>query len=266
MEIYQPFAHYREPKMMQDDFIPTLPLPPATTISGMIAYLVDRQAKSRFKIGVIGTHNLKTVHFNRGESGDYWKNCSSIIKKNINSHFSYGENSAFFKDCQAGNRILNFEVLQDVSLTIFISADDSYEYALIKRALERPTKYLSLGRKEDFFMPVKKGSIIEEVQIKEVEILNKRQAIHEGLCLKNTYMPVELTIKDRNMEMENRLQNGVLFTLPRTYKDFEAEKKDRKFVYGHYVYVDENGYYPSNGKVQVYSEDGLKEPVVFEWL
>ena len=36
MEVKQPFAHYREPKVMQDEYIPTLNLPTATTIAGMI--------------------------------------------------------------------------------------------------------------------------------------------------------------------------------------------------------------------------------------
>ncbi|HOQ01458.1 CRISPR-associated protein Cas5 [Acetivibrio clariflavus] len=264
MDIYQPFAHYREPKIMQDDFIPTLYLPPATTVAGLITYLLDRQTKSVFKIGIIGTYRNKEIHFVRGENESYWSRMRSFQKKMNEKQVSYSEYATYFKDKEAGNRIMNFEVLQDVNLTIFICTEDITEYRMIKEALESPTKYLSLGRKEDFFVPKKKGCLVQEVTVEEIEIKNKRQAIMENLCIKNTYIPVALNNSDE--EMENRLRNGVLYALPKTYKDLNAEKKDRNIVYGHYVYIDNNGYYPSNGKVQVYTDDETKETTTFLWL
>jgi len=264
LDIYQPFAHYREPKIMQDDFIPTLHLPTVTTVSGFISYLVDRQAKSVFKIGIVGTYKNKEIHFVRGEGEDYWNKMRTFQKKMSEKQVPYSEYAAFFKDKQAGNRIMNFEVLQDVNLTIFIHTEDNAEYKMIKDALENPTKYLSLGRKEDFFVPKKKGCLVQEVTVEEVEIESKKQAIMQDLCIKNTYIPVSLNSNDE--EMENRLRNGILYALPKTYKDLTGEKKDRQMIFGHYVYIDNNGYYPSKGKVQFYRDDESKEITTFLWL
>ncbi|HHV29529.1 CRISPR-associated protein Cas5 [Acetivibrio mesophilus] len=264
MDIYQPFAHYREPKIMQDDFIPTLHLPTATTIAGLISYLVDRQAKSVFKIGIVGTYKNKEIHFIRGEFESYWTKMRTFQRKMIEKQVPYSEYAIFFKDKQAGNRVMNFEVLQDVNLSIFIYTENATEYKMIKEALESPTKYLSIGRKEDFFVPQNKGCFVREVPVEEVEIKSKKQAIMKNLCIKNTYIPVSLNSNDE--EMENRLRSGVLYALPKSYKDLTAEKKDRQIVYGHYVYLDNNGYYPSRGKVQVYTDYETKETTSFLWL
>lgn len=264
MDIFQPFAHYREPQIMQDDFIPTLFLPTATAVSGLISYLVDRKAKSVFKIGIVGTYKNKSIHFLRGECEDYWEKIANIAKRMEKRQILYSKYATFFKDKKAKNRIMNFEVLQDVNLTIFIYTEDFTEYKMIKEALGNPTKYLSLGRKEDFFMPKKKGCLVQEIQVDEVKIQNKKQAIMEDLCIRNTYIPVSLNSRDK--EIEIRLKSGVLYALPKTYKDLSAEKKDRKMVYGHYVYIDGNGYYPSSGKVQVYTDEETGEKRVFLWL
>lgn len=264
MDIYQPFSHYREPKIMQDDFIPTLHLPTATTVAGLISYLVDRKAKSVFKIGIVGTYNNKEIHFERGEFESYWSKMRTLQKKMNEKQVPYSEYATFYKDKQAGNRVMNFEVLQDVDLTIFIHTENVVEYKMIKEAFDSPTKYLSLGRKEDFFVPKKKGCLVQEVPVEEINIESKKQAIIQNLCIKNTYIPVSLNSNDE--EMENRLRSGVLYALPKTYKDLTAEKKDRQMIYGHYVYIDNNGYYPSNGKVQVYTDDETKETITFLWL
>ncbi|GAE90640.1 CRISPR-associated protein Cas5 [Acetivibrio straminisolvens] len=264
MDIYQPFAHYREPKIMEDDFIPTLHLPTATTVAGLISYLVDRHATSVFRIGIVGTYKNKDIHFMRGEYGSYWNKMTAFHKKMIKEKIPYSEYAVFFKDKEVGNRIMNFEVLQDVNLTIFIHTEDTEEYKIIKQALESPTKYLSLGRKEDFFVPQKKGCLVQEVSVEEVEVKSKKQAIMQDLSIKNTYIPVSLNSNDE--EMENRLRSGVLYALPKTYKDLTAEKKDRQMVYAHYVYIDNNGYYPSSGKVQVYRDEEAKEATTFLWL
>ncbi|MDQ2086772.1 CRISPR-associated protein Cas5 [Herbivorax sp. ANBcel31] len=266
MDIYQPFAHYREPKIMQDDFIPTLSLPTPTTVSGLISYLIDRQAKSIFKIGIVGSYENKVVHFMRGETGEFWRKFSSFTKKKKVNNVNYNDWFTFFKDKKAKNRIMNFEILQDVNLTIFISVEDHKEYRMIKEALENPRKYLALGRKEDFFVPKKPGKIVQEVTINEVDIKNKKQAIIKNSLLKNTYIPVSLNSKSEREEMKNRLRTGVLYTLPKTYKDLLADKKDRMLVYGHYIYLNDEGYYPSSGKVQVYEDEYTKKTITFQWL
>ncbi|MDX5708884.1 CRISPR-associated protein Cas5, partial [Clostridioides difficile] len=45
-KLKQPTAHYRDPKVFQNEYISTLNLPSKTTIMGMITYLCDRRLKS----------------------------------------------------------------------------------------------------------------------------------------------------------------------------------------------------------------------------
>lgn len=261
LDIYQPFAHYREPKVMQDDYIPTLNLPPATTIAGMISYLIDRKIKTKFKIGVVGSHKKKNIEFIRGEHGDFMSKYEILLKDksrkiDLEKYYEYHKK-------KSKNRIMYFEILEDVELKIFISTDDN---ELIKSALEKPGKYLSLGRKEDFIFPANRGKkFVEEVEIDTVFIGEKKQAIKEEILFKNTYIPVNI----REKESMNIMQEGILYSLPKRYRDLNAEKEDRIMEYANYVYVDEKGCYLKNINANVYSylnSEGNEEKLVFTWL
>lgn len=50
-KLKQPTAHYRDPKVFQNEYISTLNLPSKTTIMGMITYLCDRRLNSDIDIG-----------------------------------------------------------------------------------------------------------------------------------------------------------------------------------------------------------------------
>src|SRR5690554_1872073 len=116
-DIYQPFAHYREPKVMQDDYVPTLNLPPATTIAGMVSYLTDRKLKSKFKIGVVGTYQKKVVDFVRGEIDDFIKGYERLAKKNYKklskeNSFEIRDYYDYYKK-NVKNRVMHVETLQE---------------------------------------------------------------------------------------------------------------------------------------------------------
>ena len=274
-DIRQPFAHYREPKVMQDNFIPTLHLPPATTIAGMVSYLIDRRVKSKFRIGVVGTYRNKTVDFIRGEGGEFVKKYELLIKKNYKKLVENDKMDSFkirdyydYSKKTIGNRIMHVENLQEVRLKIFFSCEDN---ELVKSAFENPSKYISLGRKEDFAIGAKKGELVKEIEIEKVKIADKKDAIRNDLLFKNTYIPVELQTKDeeKKEEVEKILSEGVLYSLPKIYQNLESEKKDRVVVNGHYVYLNEHGAYLGNREANVYSfvnDKGEKEKLVFNWL
>ena len=133
---------------------------------------------------------------------------------------------------------------------------------LSKRRLEHPTRYMALGRKEDFVVKQKRNSIIEDVtdKIKDIEITSKEDAIENGHKVKNTYIPVDLFSNND----DNVLSNGMLYCLPKKYSNIKSDKTERKMEYSHYVYVDNKGYYPQKGRYTCYeSED---EKLVFKWL
>ncbi|WP_455539204.1 CRISPR-associated protein Cas5 [Terrisporobacter sp.] len=268
LDIYQPFAHYREALMMQDDYIPTLNLPTATTIAGMVSYLIDRKLKSKFNIAVVGTYKNKNSEFIRGEDASLIKSYGSTIEKEIKrikkensrEQINYGDIYNYNKITKK-NRIMNFEVLQDVNLKIFLKTEDD---ELVKRAFEKPNKYLSLGRKEDFIYPSHKGDLfIKEVEIEKIHINSKIESIKNKYKIKNTYVPIDLKSENNN---NNLLNSGVLYSLPKIYKDLTAEKSDRVILYGNYIYIDDQGAYLDNIDINVYKENDNEESIIFTWL
>ncbi len=270
IDVKQPFAHYREPKVMQDDYIPTLNLPPVTTVAGMISYLTDRKLRTKYKIGIVGTYKNKINEFIRGEFSSFFTDYQKLLgkeEKRIKEHklqenVNAGEFYNYHKK-KYGNRVMYFETLQEVELKIFLSTEDNQ---LIKNALEKPSKYLSLGRKEDFIIPANKGdSFVKEVEIQKVFIEDKKEAIKNDLIFKNTYISVDIKSEDSR----DIMQEGVLYSLPQKYKDFNTEKKDRVIEYGHYVYLNDEGSYISNIEANVYhykDKDGKVENILFTWL
>ena len=107
-DVHQPFAHYREPKVMQDDYIPTLPLPPTTTIAGMISYLSDKRFKKPFDISVLGTFQHKDRRFIRGEKRDHWSKYQKFIKKCFRK--KYGKVKIGGTKEELVNRIINNQI------------------------------------------------------------------------------------------------------------------------------------------------------------
>ena len=208
-KLKQPTAHYRDPKVFQNEYISTLNLPSKTTIMGMITYLCDRRLNSDIDIGIIGTHHHRELEFSRGENIDFWNEYTNMRKG--------------------------------------------------KDKLESPCKYANLGRKEDFVIPSEKGCFVKEVELKEVIPMNTRDAIKENIKLKNTYVRVDLRDKEN---VETIINQGVLIALPYKYKDLEANRDDRVYEFCHYIYVDNDGIYPKNIKVNVCID--TKE--VFTWL
>ena len=257
LNLYQPFAHYRESRILQDSYIPTLNLPAPTTIAGMIAYTCDHKFNGEFDIAIIGNYKMKDIHFVRGEEGSLIEKYQRQFKSRKKQPIPYIE----FKSNQE-NRIMNFEVLYDVFLTVFLKFEDEEEYCLVKERLEHPTRYMALGRKEDFVVKQKKNSIIEDVtdKIQDIEIINKEDAIENGYKIKNTYIPVDLF----NNNDDDILSNGVLYCLPRKYSDIKSDKTERKMEYSHYVCIDNNGYYPQKGRYICYESEGKK--LIFKWL
>lgn len=260
--IRQPSAHYRNPKVFQNDYISTLDLPTKTTIIGMLTYLCGRRLKSDIDIGVVGTHKSKDIEFCRGEDVGYWDKYKSLKKgDNALEYLKSGKYVDYYKDNVIQNSILNYEVLKGVELRIYFTCNDEEEFNLVYNSLISPARYMNLGRKEDFIIPINKGNIVEKVSLKEISIGNTHDAIRKGVKIKNSYIKISLFESDK---YENIIRQGSLMTLPSTYKDLEANKNNRVLVYDHYVYIGNEGIFPCNTNIQVYEEGDVRE--VFTWL
>ena len=253
LKLFQIFAHYREPKVLQDDYIPTLELPSMTTVVGMLSYILGEKFENEIDLSVVGTHKRKEIHFIRGENGEFWNDYRTLIKnKKEIENLREGRFYNFYKEKKIKNRIMRYELLRDVSLEVFIKAEINVLKKL-KEKLENNNRYLALGRKEDFALLgfIENGRIKKFepiiVDIEKISISSVRDSISKELKLENTYISVDI----RNNENEKLLNSGILYTLPYTYEDLKAEKEFRRLKYKHYIYLDEE-YYPNNGTINKY--------------
>lgn len=264
INLYQPFAHYRHPKVMHDSYINTLNIPSPTTVIGMLSYVSGIRFQQEIDVGIISKHNTKEDHFIRGESSEFWEDYNKKIKNNKELGLNYIE----YKDRINRNRIMTYEVLHDVEHTIFVKAEEDILEKL-KESLNSPKRYISLGRKEDFCILGKKVEnkdkkkkilrwLTEIVDLKEIYIESTIESIRDNLKLDNTYVTVNI----QNENDEVLLSSGNLIAIPKKYKDITATKKDRIFEFGHYIELNDNKYFPRKRKVNIYEE----ENIAFTWL
>ncbi|PWJ93308.1 CRISPR-associated Cas5t family protein [Oceanotoga teriensis] len=273
LEFKQPNAHYREAKIKQDDYISTYNLPSPTTIAGMISYASDKRFDKELKLSVVGKYKIKRIDFIRGEEGNIISDFEKFIikelrynKKNkLENNIDFPELFNYVKS-NSKNRVMNFEILQDIELKIFIDSENKEDLQLIKESFENPSKYLSLGRKEDFIFPIKKGEMfVKEIVVNEVYIEDKKQAIKQDLLVKNTYIPVELIKSGKNENKYNDILNrGVYYSIPKKYKDLLEDKKNREMIFGNYIYISNEGAYLKDIKLNIYESEN--EKILFKWL
>lgn len=260
LRLRQPIAHYRNPKFNQNDFIPTLNLPPKTTIMGFLTYTAGRRIRGEVDIGVIGTYKDKGSEFIRGENIEFYKNYRNLVKGKDRAKYLLSQEYYDFNKEHCKNTILRHEVLREVNLTIFIKPKDEEEFKFLKEALNAPKNYMALGRKEDFVVPLYKGHFVEEIELQDFESDNIREMIKNGLKLKNTYIKVDLS----NENYDELLIKGEFLSIPSTYKDLNAPKSEREYVKSNYIYINSQGVYPKGLKVNLYRYGNKNE--VFLWM
>ncbi|MGX7418967.1 CRISPR-associated protein Cas5 [Carnobacterium gallinarum] len=261
--LFQPVAHFRDPKVLQDDFIATLNLPAPTTIVGMLSYLCDCKFNENLEVAVIGTHEKKEVHFSRGEREDFWRKYQTYVKKKEESLQKSGTTYLHYKHNIAENRMMYSEVLRNLELTIFIKASDAVLELLLEN-LTNPKRYLSLGRKEDTALLVgaRQVGYVKStpaiVDIEELEMGHVSEALSKQVKLMHSYVAID------EMASAKLLASGTLFTLPYTYQDLAASKINTQKLYRNYIYIEE-GVYPENCTVYCYKKN-QEESEYFLWM
>lgn len=210
VEIYQPFACYREPLVMSG-FITSLPLPPPTTIAGMLVHAMDEKFKDWIDIAVIGKAEGFMVDYQR------------LVKEPEKYHRTGTHEPSPAR----------FQILTNVNLTVFIKVDNLNK---ICDVLNNPKNYLSLGRKEDTAFVSKNAGIVE---IKTIKV-SLEDAIKNDIILENTYIP----FTEENSDI------GYYYRLPKKYKslnerDFEFDdylyvSERSKFIAGKFCMFKDN--------------------------
>jgi len=193
IEIFQPFAQYRNPFTFY--YAQTFPLPPKSTIIGMLQNACDDWYGNEF--GIDNWWNLK-VSVHGGFESVFW-NYQNLIKGDIELKGSrlFNQNLPLYGYGLTSQRSpVSQQELFNGHLYIFVKAENNGQEKLlekIKNTLEKPKKILSLGRSEDIFF-IKNIKFISNAETEKIEedikLTFPTYLIKEDFPIKNQKFPV----------------------------------------------------------------------------
>ena len=186
LDCFQNLVNYRKPS----SFIikETYPLPPYSTVSGMIHAACGFKEYHKMKLSIQGD-NKGTIsdlytRYSFSAGARYEEAGHQICVKD-------GGNYGIFKG------IVNVELLCECKLIIHIVPEDEADFEIIYQALKNPPTYLSLGRYEDI------------IDIRDVRIVSLKEdeevLTNHGMYIPVSYMGeehVKATVYTLNKEYE----------------------------------------------------------------
>ena len=205
LEIYQNMCNYKKPLSFQ--LKETFPLPPYSTVIGMIHRACGYKEYVSMKIGIQGNYISKV--------NDLWIRYEGFSGYEEGRHqvkipVSQNEGKKYVGMTRG---ISTAELLVDLKLVIHILPEQDEKLEEIYEALLNPAEYLSLGRWEDIMR-------IDNIEIVEL----KEEILEEDDFLKyDAYIPVDLISDDNFGELD-----GTIYTLNKVYK-LSSDKKTREW-------------------------------------
>ncbi|MGN2370735.1 type I-B CRISPR-associated protein Cas5b [Clostridium cagae] len=190
IEIYQNLVNYKKPTSFQ--IKETYPLPPPSTVIGMVHFACDYKEYIPMSVAIEGKYHSKINDlYTRYEfaAASYEEGRHQVKLDSVKYNKSFGMMKG----------VSTTELLVDTELTLYICPDDEERIYEIYNAFCTPREYLSLGRRED----IVKINCVEIAEIEENEI-------EENITLKlDTYVP-ENFLKDTN-------SHATIYTLNKDY-------------------------------------------------
>ncbi|MBB6713830.1 type I-B CRISPR-associated protein Cas5b [Clostridium gasigenes] len=190
IEIYQNLVNYKKPTSFQ--LKETYPLPPPSTVIGMVHFACDYKTYMPMNVGIQGNYNSKVNDlYTRYEFAG-----ASYEEGRHNVKIDSKENDKAYGMMRG---ISTSELLVDCELVLYIQPEDDTIVEEIFNAFNTPREYISLGRREDLVQ-------INKVQIVEIEEIELDDDITLDM---DTYIPVNLS--------SNMKSNATLYTLNKDY-------------------------------------------------
>ncbi len=190
LEIYQNLVNYKKPTSFQ--LKETYPLPPPSTVIGMVHFACDYRGYIPMKVAIQGRYHSKINDlYTRYEfaAASYEEGRHNVRLNSSTENKSYGMMRG----------ISTTELLVDNVLVLYICPEDQERVDEIYNAFVNPREYLSLGRREDI------------VQINSVEIIEiEEKRVEETTALNlDMYIPKDFPKKIKS--------DGTIYTLTRDY-------------------------------------------------
>lgn len=208
LEFYQNLVNYKKPTSFQ--LKETYPLPPYSTVIGMVHYMCGFEEYTPMKVSVQGTYRSKVNDlYTRYEFGG-----KSYDKERHNIKIRSVENGKEkFYGITSG--VSTAELLVDVTLIIHIIPEDESLVNVIYEALKCPKEYISLGRREDL------------VRIDNVEVVELQEYItNKAISLKHdAYIPIIESYSETGVDTKATVYNlNKCYEKVQVRKDFQLRK------------------------------------------
>ncbi|MBC7749045.1 MAG: CRISPR-associated protein Cas5 [Methylotenera sp.] len=220
------FNSFRQPDFQT--YHKTLPLPPKTTVAGMLGAALGISPKevndkwlenNRFQMGIVGYSN--------GKASDLWQ---------IDKITGYGKgdeklpgfrkigNNSYYK------AVIIREILFNCNFVIYLNFTENTDFESIKSHLENPVWALSLGREDELI----KMTAIDLIEIEE----------KEGVFLQNTMMPLNEKNEKYDIDLSRRSSDGNLLNeapktvkLPMTFLQKEGSEAREAKTFQDFIFV-----------------------------
>lgn len=217
LKLYQNLVNYKKPTSFQ--LKETYPLPPYSTVIGMVHNLCGYKEYKEMDISIQGKYYSKVNDlFTRYE----FKNGMTYDKTRHQLQVgNFG----------VGRGISTTELLVDVELLIHIIPEDQNLVEEIEKAFLFPIEYPSLGRREDL------------VKIEEVKVVDIVEGVLEktvrGAEDYSAYIPLGTL---ENIELKNKVQgirvSGTRYRLTKNYELINNGTKSRPKIFRNWKKVD----------------------------
>ncbi len=208
LTIHQDMVNYRRPTSFQ--LRETYPLPPLSTVIGMVHNLCGYQQYEPMDISIQGNYFSKTNDlYTRYEFKNGMK-------------FEKGRHQLKVNEFGVSRGIGYTELLVDVNLILHIVPKDQTKVTEIYQFLKYPAEFPSLGRREDL-------ANFEKVKIVEIQ----DQELEDDQVFKEqwqAYIPIKWLDREKlTIEGEGTDLTGTRFVLPKVYElyNFGTKKKPK---------------------------------------
>ncbi|WP_159721614.1 CRISPR-associated protein Cas5 [Enterococcus sp. CSURQ0835] len=194
--IHQDMVNYRMPTSYQ--LRETYPLPPLSTVIGMVHYLCDYQQYEPMDVSIQGSYFSKTNDF-----------FTRYEFKNGNK-FEKGRHNLEVNGFGVSRGIGYTELLVDVSLILHIVPKDQTKVPAIYAALNQPREFPNLGRREDL-------ADFQKVQLVEITEQTLENDYENRKGNWSAYLPVDWIEKKGSLD-KGTFQTGTRYRLPKVYE------------------------------------------------
>lgn len=210
-KVYQNMPNYKKPNSFQ--LKETYPLPPPSTVIGMIHNLCGYEEYKEMDVSIQGKYYSKV-------------NDLYTMYEFGNMEFEKGRHQLYVKDNERKvgitRGVSTVELLVDVELLIHVKPKDESIFDEIYNALKFPREYPSLGRREDIAL-IDDVKIVELIEIEDEELDNLDKT-------NNLYVPIDV-FKDISEDTLDGYEVGSKYTLNKDYKliNFGSKNKPKYF-------------------------------------